>query len=261
MMDREFVRYTVDDHVAVITIDRPPVNAYNLQTHREICETLQELAGVKGVRAVVLTAAGHEQGRPFGAGSDVKEFVPLTKETSLERAAKIREYMKYFSHFPVPIIAAVETVAIGAGLEYPMRSDIRVFSEKARVGMPEIKAGALGGGKSLLRLVPNGAARELVYLGDMIDAQEAYRIGLADHLVAAGQAREKALEIARKIASRSPIGIRLAKRQMIESEKILDHDEAYIIETELTAEYRAHPGSAEAARSVLEKRPPVFLDE
>ena len=249
----EFVSGTATEGIGLVTVDRPPVNAYNLQTHRELHEAFASLA-ISEVRCVILQAAGWEEGRPFGAGSDIKEFVGLNPETSLERANFLREYMAAMNAFPLPSIAAIEQLAIGSGLGWAMRADIRVVSETACFAMPEIKVGALGGGKMLMRHVGIGKARELIYTGDQIDATEAYRLGLAQHLVAAGKALERAREVAERIARNSAVGLKLAKQQMIIGEKTLDLDEAYRIETELTAEYRQSKDAADAASGFFERR-------
>lgn len=243
----EFVSVSKDELIATVTVDRAPVNAYNLQTHRELHDAFSYLAETD-IRCVIFDAAGWEEGRPFGAGSDIKEFVGLDEKSSLDRAQYLRKYMAGMNAFPLPVIASIERLAVGSGLGWAMRADIRVVSETAEFAMPEIKVGALGGGKMLMRHVGVGKARELIYTGDKFDAAEAYRLGLAQHLVPAGKAYEKSLEVARKIAKQSAVGLRLAKQQMIIGEKTLDLDEAYRIETELTAEYRRSPDAANASK-------------
>jgi enoyl-CoA hydratase len=245
------------ESIAILTIDRPPVNALNAQGHREIFSALEDIERAEA-RCVVLAAAGAEEGRPFSAGSDISEFEGLDAEASLTIAEEARIHVARFFAFPIPIISAVEGLALGGGLAYILCSDVRVFSRNAKVGMPEIKVGALGGGKMLMRLVGPGRARELIYTGEIIGSEEAFRVGIADHLVEPGQAKEKALGIAKRISMNSPVGVRLAKRQMIEVEKLDDLDEAYALETRLTAEYRDSPDAAEAVRAFLEKRKPIF---
>jgi len=252
VFEGEFVTGICEDAIGVITVDRPPVNAYDLATHREIHEAFHALAETDA-RCVIMQAAGWEDGRPFGAGSDIKEFVGLTPEKSLERAAFLREYMAGMNAFPLPAIAAIERLAVGSGLGWAMRADIRVVSETARFAMPEITVGALGGGKMLMRHIGVGKARELIYTGDEIDAAEAYRLGLAQHLVAPGKALERSRELAARIARNSPVGLRLAKQQMIIGERTLDLDEAYRIETELTAQFRQSRDAADAARGFFDR--------
>lgn len=244
----EFVCARRERLIATVTVDRAPVNAYNLQTHRELHEAFEVLAATDA-RCVIFEAAGWSEGRPFGAGSDIKEFVGLDEHSSLERAKHLREYMAGMNAFPLPVIASIERLAVGSGLGWAMRADIRVVSETAEFAMPEIKVGALGGGKMLMRHVGIGKARELIYTGERFDAEEAYRLGLAQHLVPAGEAYAKSMEVAEKIARQSVVGLRLAKQQMIMGEKTLDVDEAYRIETELTAEYRRSPDAANASKS------------
>lgn len=256
--NHEFVHARVDERIGFIVIDRAPVNAYNWQTHREIYQTLLELQDEPELRCVVLSAAGVEDGRPFGAGSDVKEFVALDPQTSLQRARSMRTYFAAMSSFPFPVVAAVENVILGSGFAWSARADIRVMSTTTSLGMPEIKVGALGGGMELTRLVGPGKAREMYYTGRRIEAAEAFRLGYAEHLVEPGQALAKATSIAQEITRNSPFALRLAKEQMNFAENSLNRDEAYKYETELTALYRSMPDASEGAEAFVQKRQPGF---
>jgi len=259
--ERDYVRTELDGRIAILTVDRPPVNAYNYQTHREIHEAFVELEDDPGVRCVVLAAAGVDEGRPFGAGSDIKEFVALDPVTSLRRARDIRAYYAHLSNYPLPVVAAVENVVLGSGLTWASRADIRVISTSASLGMPELKAGALGGGKELVRLFGPGKAREMYYTGNQIEAEEAYRLGFGQRLVPEGKALAEACALALEIAEQSRFGLLLAKEQMIAAELIADREAAYKYETELTAIFRATPDASESARAFLEKRRPRFTTD
>lgn len=250
---REFVHLRVEGHIAFMEIDRPPVNAYNWQTHREISESLDELEQVEDLRCVVLSAAGVAEGRPFGAGSDVNEFVGLDPATSLQRARNMRRYFASMSMFPLPVVAAVENVTIGSGFAWTARADIRVISSSVSVGMPEIKVGALGGGWELTRLVGPGKAREMYYTGERIPAEEAFRLGYGEHLVEPGQAFNKAVEVAEVIAKNNAFALRLAKEQMNFAEIPITRDDAYKYETELTAIYRGTAAASDSASAFVSR--------
>jgi enoyl-CoA hydratase/carnithine racemase len=255
---REFVHARVEGPIAYLEIDRPPVNAYNLQTHREIYEALAELESNHDLCCVIMYAGGVAEGRPFSAGSDIKEFVGLDPRTSLDRSMYIRRYFASVSDFPLPVVAAVENVTLGSGFAYAARADIRVLSTTASLGMPEVKVGALGGGYEMVRLVGIGKAREMYYTGRRIDAEEALRLGFAQQVVPPGEALAAARQIGLEMAEVSPFGLRLAKEQMRFAESPLTRDEALRYETELTALYRALPDASESASSFLERRKPTF---
>lgn len=255
---REFVQAHTEGPIGYVTIDRPPVNAYNLQTHREIRLAFEDLVDDPDLRCAILCAAGVSEGRPFGAGSDVNEFVDLDPRNSLARSREIRRCFASVTDFPLPVIAAVENVCLGSGWAYSARADIRVISESVVVAMPEIQVGALGGSRELIRQVGPGKARELYYTGRRIPAEEAFRHGYGEHLVPAGEALATARTIAEEIALMGPFALQLAKQQMKFAESPLNRDEALQYETELTALLRATPESHEAARAFVGKRRPNF---
>lgn len=251
---KEFVHARVEGKIAFMEIDRPPVNAYNWQTHREIYETLGELEDMMDLCCVVLSAGGVAEGRPFGAGSDIKEFVGLDPRTSLHRARNMRRYFASMSAFPTPIIAAVENVVIGSGFAWSARADIRIISKTVELGMPEIKVGALGGGRELARLVGEGKAREMYYTGRRISAEEAFRLGYGEHLVEPGQALARATELAEEISQNNPFALRLAKEQANFAELPITRDDSYKYETELTAIYRGTPDASASAEAFVTKK-------
>lgn len=244
----------VEEHIALVTIDRPPVNALSLQLYQEIGSAFDELGQNQDVRVVVLTAAGE---RAFGAGSDVKEFVSITPEQHTERSAIIRGVFNSILDFPMPVIAAINGAALGGGLALATACDIRYCAEHAKLGLPEINVGALGGGRHLGRHVPPGKMREMYFTGEPITAREALRVGLVDQVAPAAELRAEALSLARKIAAKSPLALRLAKQSLNESEE-MGLKEGYAHEQTYTGRLRNSEDSKEAARAYLEKRPPRF---
>src|SRR5467141_1935185 len=197
--------------VAIITINRPEKrNALNIKTREEGAAVLEELRGDDSVRVVVITGAGD---KAFIAGADIAEFAGRTALT--QRAVMVgRSLFNAIDTFPKPVIAMVNGYCLGGGCELALACDIRIASDKASFGQPEINLGIIPGGggtQRLTRLVGEGKSMELILTGEIIDAQNAFAIGLVNHVVPADQLETKTMEIANRIAEKSPIALRLAK--------------------------------------------------
>ncbi len=253
----ELVQITREKRLAVVTINRPPVNALNHGVMDALEGAFDNLAEGQPVGAVILTGAGE---KAFVAGADINEF-PKINSTNGERLSRRgQEVFQKIADFPTPVIAAVNGFALGGGLELALSCDIRVISGNARVGLPEVTLGIFpgyAGTQRLPRLIASGKAKELIFTGDMIDAAEAYRIGLADHLTEPGAVLDKAREIAGKILKAAPISVRLAKKAVNEGLE-LSLDEGQKTEAALFAELCDTEDQKEGANAFLEKRPPVF---
>jgi len=209
-MEFGFFLVSTQDGVALVKFNRPPVNALNTAVVRELYEVADQLDRDAGVRAIVLTG----EGKAFVAGADIAEMSKLSPQEAREFAMNGHRSLNRLEQTQKPVICAINGYALGGGCEVALACDIRLMAEGARIGQPEVNLGIIpgfGGTQRLSRLVGPGAAKELVYSGDHIDAQEALRIGLANKVVAGDRLLETAMNLARKIAAKGPAAVRLAK--------------------------------------------------
>jgi enoyl-CoA hydratase len=252
------IRLDCADAIGVVTIDRPPVNALTAAAYGELADRFREVAALDAVSVVVLTSASE---RCFCAGADVKELQAMTSSDAPgldERRQQLAsELFSAILNNPQPVIAVINGPALGAGAVIAACCDIRIASERATIGLPEINVGRCGGGRHLMRLLPQGKVRELYFTGLPIDATEAHRLGLFDRIFPPGTELEGALELARVIASKSPLALRLAK-QALNGAEPLPIDEGYALEQTFTLQLGRSEDAKEAARAFVEKRPPIW---
>ena len=245
------------ERVAIIAINRPEKrNALNIQTRAEGAAVLDELRADDSVRVLVITGAGD---KAFIAGADIAEFAERTAISQRE-VMRERSLFNAIDGFPKPIIAMVNGYCLGGGCEVALACDIRIASEKASFGQPEINLGIIPGGggtQRLTRLVGEGKAMELILTGEIIDAQTAFTLGLANHVVPADQLETKTMEIANRIADKSPIALRLAK-EAIKLASRSNLDEGLRREVDLFALCFSSEDKAEGVKAFLEKRKPEF---
>lgn len=253
-MSPNFVRCHIENFIATVTIDRPPVNALNLQAYEELGQVFRSLNGRTEVRVVILASASE---KAFVAGSDAQEFQALTPQGYPERARRIRETFWAIYDCEVPVIGAINGPALGGGLAIAAMCDVLIASEKASFGLPEINVGMLGGAKPLARLVPQMKARKMLYTGERLSAQEVYRLGAVDSVVSPAELMPAARRLAEEIAEKSPIAIRLAKKGL-NAVEFMDLKKGYEFEQTTTGELSGYEDSKEAARAFLEKRKPIF---
>jgi enoyl-CoA hydratase len=200
------------DAVLIVKVNREQaLNALNKETVAELQQLFSYHWSDDAVRCVIITGAGE---KAFVAGADIREMVDLDVRSGTDLAACGQYLMKTIQNFPKPVIAAVNGFALGGGCELAMACDIRLASEKAKFGQPEVTLGIIpgyGGTQRLPRLVGRGKAMQLILTGDMIDAKEAHRIGLVDEVYPPDELMDKAMEMANLICSRPPIAIALGK--------------------------------------------------
>lgn len=243
-----------EGRVAILTINRPDkLNALNQQVRDEMLEILAQLEHDEGVGVLVITGAGEKS---FIAGADIGEFAgrtPFDQRHSM-RSPRIFDIM---ASYPKPVIAMINGFCLGGGCELAMSCDIRIASEKARFGQPEINLGLIPGGggtQRLSRLVGVGHAMRLILTGDMIPAAEAKEIGLVEMVVPADELRAKTLELAGKIAGKSPLTLKVAKEALRASER-LSIDDGITYERDLFCLCFSSADKEEGVKAFLEKRP------
>lgn len=211
MSELKYVLVETRADIAVITVNRPDkLNALNAETVTELRRALEQVAGDEAVRAVILTGAGEKS---FVAGADIAELARMTPLSGIDVSRQGQDTFRLLETMRKPVIAAVNGFALGGGLELALACHFRVASQNAKFGLPEVKLGIIpgyGGTVRLPRVVGRGRALELMLTGDMIDAEEAYRIGLVNHVYPAAELLAAAEQLAKKIAANGPVAVALA---------------------------------------------------
>jgi enoyl-CoA hydratase len=245
------------NRVAIVTINRPEKrNALNIQTREEGARLLEELRDDESVGVVVFTGAGD---KAFIAGADIAEFAGRTALTQRD-VMMARSLFTAIDTFPKPVIAMVNGYCLGGGCELALACDLRIASETASFGQPEINLGIIPGGggtQRLTRLVGEGKAMELILTGDIIDAREAYNMGLVNMVVPAADLEARTMELANRIAEKSPVALRMAK-EAVKLASRSNLDEGLRREVDLFALCFSSEDKDEGVRAFLEKRKPVF---
>jgi len=248
--------------IAHLELNNPPMNLMSDAFLDELDAALAtlEAASPTDVRAVVVSSA---VSRAFSAGSDVKAFEAHFGPAGRPHHTRDEEITARLAQLPMPTIAAIEANALGGGLEIALACDIRVCSETAKLGLPEVRLGVTpgaGGTQRLPRVVGLARAKELALTGRIIDAHEAERIGLVSRVVPAGQAVAAAIEIANEIAQRGPLAVREVKR-LIDLSAETDLDAGLAAEIDASERVFSSADMLEGARAFLEKRPPNYRGE
>jgi enoyl-CoA hydratase/carnithine racemase len=253
------IRVDISESIATLTIDRPAVkNALNLETVREGQAAVAELAANSDVGVLIVTGAGESS---FVSGADINDIRARGRDDGL--AAINSSWFAAIERFPRPTIAAINGYALGGGCELALACDIRVASETAKFGQPELGLGIIPGAgatQRLPRVVGMGWAKHLILTGDIIDARQALEIGLVTAVTPAGQLQVRVRELARRILRQGPLAARLAKAALNASARV-DLDSGLLIETLAQAICYASDDKREGATAFLEKRKPKFTGE
>jgi enoyl-CoA hydratase len=257
-MAYENVRVEVRDGILFVTIDRPKVlNALNAATVEEIYHVFAAAHDDPTIKAVILTGGGE---KAFVAGADINELAQKTPITGKETSERGQFILAYIERFPKPVIAAINGFALGGGCEIALACHIRIASEKAHLGLPEVTLGIIpgyGGTQRMARLLGKGKALELICTGDRVGAAEAERIGLVNKVVPADQLMAVAEEMARKIMSRGPLAIRAAI-EAVNMGSEMSIREGEFLEATLFGLLCASEDTKEGMKAFLEKRPANF---
>src|SRR5688572_11006300 len=255
----EHLKLKIENKTALVTLDHPPVNALSPAVMKEIKQTFDELSKNDEVRAVVLTGAGNHA---FCAGADLKEFAGIDPKQAQEIVKLGHAAMNAIEDCRKPVIAAVNNLALGGGCELALACDIRVSSDRARYGQPEVWIGLLpawGGSTRLPRIVGAAKAKELIFTGQMVNAQEAQRIGLVNKIVPDGEEVRAAIDIARAIIHKAaPLAVYEAKATINKALRASSRDEALRAEKEAAGRLAGTQDLIEGVTAFIEKRPAEF---
>lgn len=249
----EFVTYEQEGFIGVVTINRPKaLNALNSGVLEELEATFDQV-DLETTRVIILTGAGTKS---FVAGADIAEMSTLTKEEGEAFGKKGNDVFRKIETFPLPVIAAVNGFALGGGCEISMSCDIRICSENAVFGQPEVGLGitpGFGGTQRLARIIGVGKAKEMIYSASNIKAEEAYRIGLVNAVYPQEELMDMAKKLANKIARNAPIAVRACKSAMNEGLDV-DMDKAIVVEEKAFGSCFETEDQVEGMKAFLEKR-------
>ncbi len=255
----ELVKVKKENRIAVVTLDHPPVNALSPAVLKELKAEFEALSNDTEVNAVVLTGAGNHA---FCAGADVKELAGASPEQAQEIVGLGHDAFNAIEDCKKPVIAAVNNLALGGGCELAMSADIRISSDRARFGQPEVWIGLLpawGGSTRLPQIVGAAKAKELIFTGQMINAQEAQKVGLVNKIVPDGEEVRAAIDIARMIDRKAaPLAVQESKA--IINANLRASDRATALDNEKAAAGRlaATEDLVEGITAFIEKRQPEF---
>ena len=253
----ELITYTIDGHVAVVTMNNPPVNAQNGQFYEEMIQVMDALSDTRACRSIVLIGAG----KVFSAGADMRARVAVgaTPGDKWAHNRRARESFHAIRECKKPVVGALNGPALGAGLGLAASCDILVAAEEACLGLPEINVGLMGGGKHAQRLFGHSTLRRMMLTGYRVPGPELYRLGIVEACVPREQVLDCAMGFVRELASKSPFTMQLAKETLNAIEDMTLRD-GYRYEQNMTVQLRDHPDSKEATAAFFEKRPARYSE-
>ena len=256
-MSYEFLTFAVADRIATITVNRPDkLNALNDATIAELGKAIDEVRSRGEIAGAIVTGAG----RAFVAGADIAELSSQTPGIAKARAQGGQAVFRRYETSPKPVIAAVNGFALGGGCELALACHIRIASDKAKFGLPEVKLGTcpgFGGTQRLARLVGKGRAIQLITTAEMIDAAEAYRIGIANKVVPGEELMNAATEMMRTILANGPLAVSVAM-EAVDRGLEMSLDEGMVLEANHFALLASTEDMQEGMKAFLEKRTPEF---
>lgn len=249
--------FETDDRIGIIKVNRPEVkNVLNWETWMELEDALKQLHSEPKLRVGVITGVGDEA---FIAGADLRMLKDRTPQDAINASKKANEILLSLESMEEPLIAAINGWALGGGCEIALACDIRIASKKAQIGQTEVRVGIMpgyGGNVRLMRLVGLGRAKEMIYTGRILNAEEAERIGLVNRVVPHEKLMEETMALARQIAQ-GPAAIHFTKQSMFQASQHL-FQEALNLDSEIYEEVYKTKDFKEGVTAFLEKRKPVF---
>jgi enoyl-CoA hydratase len=252
--------FEIEDKIAIIKVNRPEVrNVLNWETWMELEDALKRLHSEPGLRVGIITGAGDEA---FIAGADLNMLKERSPKDAIDASMKANDILLFMESMEEPMIAAVNGWALGGGCEIALACDIRMASEKAQIGQTEVRVGIMpgyGGNVRLMRLIGPGRAKEMIYTGRIVNAQEAEKIGLVNRVVPHEKLMEEARLLAEQIA-KGPASVHFAKRSLFQ---ISQHSylDALRLDSEIYGDIYKTKDFKEGVTAFLEKRKPVFRNE
>jgi len=255
MDDFTQLKVVIADYVATLTLNAPPVNALTRTLNDELTRALDQISEMDEVRVVVLTG----EGKVFCAGADLKGRAEVIKGPGdlMAHSRRTRECFHAIRECAKPVICAINGAALGSGLAMAASSDILIASEKGSLGLPEVDVGLLGGCRHAMRLFSHSRLRRMMLTGMRVPGAELYRLGVVEACTTPEELMPTALEMARTIASKSPVSTRMGKHTLNVIEDMSLRD-GYRYEQDMTAIIGKTDDAKEAQRAFAEKRPPVF---
>ena len=255
----ELVKLAREGHIAVVTMSHAPINVLSFEMLDEMSEVFSGLEKDEDVWVVVLNS----DQKIFAAGVDLKNLQAVDRQGNLDTSNRIQKVFLQIEHFPHPVICAVHGNCMGGGLELALSCDLRVFDARVKAAFTECGLGictGAGGSQRLTKLVGPGKARRIIFTGELLTAESARELGICEYVAEEGHVLEKALEVARTIASKAPMGVATAKK-CIEFAATHDLAEGLVYENEVNSDLFSTEDKKEGVAAFFEKRKPVFRNK
>ena len=257
MSDKEFFRYSITEGVALLTIDRPPLNILSFDYYEELCGTMIDLIESEKANVVVLTGSN----RVFISGLDIKEIGRIdTPDKNTKKTMAIKAFFRRVEKLPRPIIAAINGNCFGGGLELAMACHLRLASREAKLGLPEINIGTIpsfGGTQRLPKIVGRAKALELILSGGFLSGEEAASIGLVNEACLPEELLNRAMSLAHQIADKNVMAVEAATKATTGALEV-DIERGGMLESQLSSELTGTYNMKEGIVAFIEKRKPVF---
>ena len=257
-MRYEYLLSEIENHVAIVTINRPPVNPLNTQVFQELSQLFDELDANDDVRVIVLTGSGE---KAFVAGADINEMAGLDL-VGVNKMNKVsRNVFTKIENVNKPVIAAINGLALGGGLELALSCDLRISSDRAKFAFPEVGLGIIPGGggtQRLQKIVGQGLAKELIYFGDMFNAERALELHIVNKVVPANEVLSTAKEWAERLAQKPPVALQMVKISVTQGSNT-DLESGLILESTCFASAFSTEDRKEGLQAFVEKRQPVYV--